>query len=437
MKDALESALNNTYAIPRASPTKLYRPRLSNYDVSCDQLNLQVSANVGNDSIFLPNAGCANLTIFPSYTMDTNLTGSYFVQESKSRSKIVIPGIGTRLMPFETVAEAALLLRLKITDQDFCVLQDKNLQIFFGARIGLSSPPLTVVTRCQHPSGEMVILAASTVRFSVPDPKMFRTITTSIFETQDELLSSMEASVNNGTLINQSADRLAQVTVMEIKIIGTEVSVLMCIGNKQDFVPRLVCVYAIVNILITKARPANPDITQKFPENGISSVAPNVAIIITLIHLPTILQKKPSFAVPKILNSSSITAVYFALLGQNFVLDWEASMLYIAYDTVEIFKGYEIPAGLFHSMVGVIVVCIMFCVATEYFVEARYKRSLFWQVSQELVPPESKNSPQLLRFDTTNLEFEGRRIVSTKAPQMLKETAIYQRLVVESQNPLV
>ncbi|KAG0294183.1 hypothetical protein BGZ96_001624, partial [Linnemannia gamsii] len=86
----------------------------------------------------------------------------------------------------------------------------------------------------------------------------------------------------------------------------------------------------------------------------------------------------PSFAITKVLNSSSVAAAYLASLGQNYIMDWERSTLYIDYDTVEIIKGYEIPTGLFYSMIGVMVVCFLFCAATECFVEGLYKRSLFW-----------------------------------------------------------
>ncbi|KAG0310991.1 hypothetical protein BGZ97_012169 [Linnemannia gamsii] len=417
MEDTLAGALNTTNVVPQTGPKKRYWPRLSDYDIACNQLDLNIPANIGNVTLFLPNAGCANFAILPSFTMNTTLAGSYIVQESKSRSKIVMTGKSFIEMPTGTVGEAAFNIRLRIADRDFCILQDKIPQIIFATRIGISSPPLTVMTRCQQPSGEMVNIAASTVRFSVPDSKMFHSITTSIFEAQDELLSSMEASVNNGTLINQSTDPLAQVTVMEVKIIGTEVSVLMCIGSKQGSVPRLVCVYAIVNVLITKPRPENPDITQKMPEKRILSATPLSTVIMALHHLPAILQNKPSFAIPKILNSSSIAAAYMASLGQNFIMDWEASTLYVAYETAEIIKGYEIPAGLFYSMIGVMVVCVFFWAATEHFVESRYKRSLFWQVSQALASPVCKDSPQLHWFDAAKLAFEGRRIVSTEVPQ--------------------
>ncbi|KAG0061315.1 hypothetical protein BGZ89_011567 [Linnemannia elongata] len=264
--------------------------------------------------------------------------------------------------------------------------------------------------------------------FNVPDPKEFHDIATSFFGTQDELVTSMEASVNNGTLISQLTDRSAQVLVMEVKVMGTEVSALMCVGSKLDGVPRIECVYGVAHSTITKTRPSNPDITQLFPENGNLSVTPQASIMISLSHLPsvTVGMEKPTFAILKILKSSSIAADYFASLGQNYILYWEGSMLYIAYDTIEIIKGYEIPAGLLYLLIGVM-----------YWVEGQYKRSLYWQVAQSLATSQNKASPQLHRFDTKQLEFDDRRIVSTRLSQMSKETPIYQQPVPDSQDPLL
>ncbi|KAF9141598.1 hypothetical protein BG015_001230 [Linnemannia schmuckeri] len=419
MTDVLVKALNNTKAIPRASPTKRYRPHLSEYDLACNQLAFTVSAPFGNNSRVVTDDGCATLNLYVPSSKDTNLTGMTIFQESNGRAKIVIPARGFNLLPKETIDEPSLFFRVKYQDQFPCSIFDRSPQLVYATRIGHSSAPLTVSTKCQLLSGEMVSLAVASIRFSVPEPKMFHSIATTIFETQNELVSSMEKSVNNGTLISQSLDRLAQVIVMEVKIAGTEVSALMCSGSNQDALPRIMCVYIVAHTLITKPRPANPDITGRFPEGGISTEFPTASVLMTLYHLPDIKMGKPSFAIPKILNSSSVTATYLASLGQNFILDWEGSTAYIAYDTVEIIKGYEIPTGLFYSMIGVMVICLLFCAATEYWVEGRYKRSLYWQVAQSLAPPEDKALPELHRFVTAKLEFEGRRIVSTN-------TTVYQ-----------
>ncbi|KAF8943369.1 hypothetical protein BGZ47_005487 [Haplosporangium gracile] len=429
MTDSLVKALNSTKAIPRGSSTKRYRPRLSEYNLVCDRLDFTVSDPFNVSSRLITNDGCATLNPRVPPSTDTNLTGTIIVQESKGRAKIVIPARGFQLLPKETIAEPSLFIRVEYKDHLFCSTFDSIPQIVSATRIGHSSAPLTVLTKCHFLSGEIVSLAVSSIRFSVPEPTMFHSIATSIFETQDELVSSMEKSVKNGTLISQSLDQLAQVIVMEVKITGTEVSALMCIGSKQDALPHIMCVYIVAHTLITKPRPANPDITSRFPEGGISTEFLKASVLMTLYHVPETKMSKPSFAISKILNSSWVAAAYLASLGQNFILDWEGSTAYIAYDTVEVIKGYEIPAGLFYSMIGVMVICLLFCAATEYWVEGRYKRSLYWQVAQSLAPSGEKASPQLHRFDTAQLEFEGRRIVSTKVPQMSGEAKMYQRSI--------
>jgi len=217
---------------------------------------------------------------------------------------------------------------------------------------------------------------------------------------------------------------------MEVKMIGTEVAALVCIWARQTLaeVPHITCAYTITNALITKSQPMNPDVARRLVNKGLNPTWTNVTITKVFSHLPLISNNSLSFDIPKILNASAVATDYFASLGNNFVLDWEGSMLYIVFDTVEILKGYEIPRWLFFSIIGVMVVCLFFWVATEFLVDARHRHSLYMMVSSELIAGKGDGKPRLHRFHPKSLKFEGRRrlIVSTSLPQASEDAMVYQ-----------
>ncbi|GJJ77533.1 hypothetical protein EMPS_09892 [Entomortierella parvispora] len=439
-EDALTNGINSTYALPRASLSKRYRPRLSEYEIACDQLDFSVNANGDSGgSISLSNTGCANMTLIAPIVMDSNLTGSYVVQEPKGRAKIVI--LGESLILNATAvglaAEVPLLLRLKPNANDYCLMSDKPLQLFSSAKSGLTSYPLTALTKCNISSGGMVSLATSTVRFSVPEPGMFHPIATSLFGSQDELVSSMEVNLNNLTLIDLSRSNNTLAAVTEVNIVDTKVTILMCISAKQIISPNLSCAYVVAHTVITQPRPMNPDITRMFPDGGISKYVPRSAVVMTLSHFPLISMDKPIFDIPKALNSSQIATSYLAAVGQNFIMDWGRSTLYIAYDTVDIVKGYEIPDRVLWTLVGVMGGCLVIIGATECLLESKYTRSLYFLASEELSAGLFDGRPQLYKFDIDTLKLEGRKIISTKPPQRPEETDVLQKSISGSKNPLI
>ncbi|KAF9207322.1 hypothetical protein BGZ59_011199 [Podila verticillata] len=114
-------------------------------------------------------------------------------------------------------------------------------------------------------------------------------------------------------------------------------------------------------------------------------------------------------------------------------------MLYIVFDTVETLKGYEIPRWLFISVVGVMVACFVFWVATEFLVESRYRESLYMTVSRELNGGRDGAKPRLHRFDPKTLEFEGQRrlVVFTSSPQESDVPVYHDHTLTGSQDPLM
>ncbi|KAG0054594.1 hypothetical protein BGZ83_010891 [Gryganskiella cystojenkinii] len=339
------------------------------------------------------------------------------------------------------VVDFSLLSRVKFEDQLYCSTYDDTVNMFNVTRASFTVSPLTIMTKCQLLSGHMVSLSTTAIRFAVPNRQMFHSIATSIFGDQDELVLAMDESVNNGTLTDFLVDFLDRMVIMELKVVGTQVTTLVCVGSKQprSTVAQINCAYSIASTIITNPRPLNSNIAQIVSSKNLSTDFPKISSLMTLTHLPLATENTSLYAMPKILNTSTVAATYLASLGQNFIMDWASSTMYVAYDTVDIVEGYDIPEAVFALMCAAIIACFLFWAVTEYKVEDQYKRSLYWQVSKSLSRMEGYHDlPMLHPFDPEELEFEGRKIVSIKDPRELDvELAVYQQQVTLSQVPLL
>ncbi|KAF9290774.1 hypothetical protein BGZ74_000461 [Mortierella antarctica] len=345
----------------------------------------------------------------------------YTVRGSKSRVKVVIPTQDSadshKLMP-NMVSDVGMASRVDY-DDEACLIPNFSYTLLDASR------------------------AVSTIRFLVPSNEMFHSVATSIFGTQNELVQSMQDSVNNSTLTTLPADELEKLAIMEFKMTGTEVAALLCVWARQSIaeVPHIACVYAIASALITKPQSMDPDISRRLVNKGLNPTWTNITTIAALSYLPRVSKNSVSFDIPKILNESAAVTRYFASLGNNFIVDWEGSMLYVVFDTVEILKGYEIPRWLFISVIGVMVACFVFWVATEFLVEARYRESLYMTVSRELIGGRDGAKPRLHRFDPKTLEFEGqsRLVVFTSSLQASEDVPVvyHDPTLAGSQDPLM
>ncbi|KAG0369500.1 hypothetical protein BGX24_002389, partial [Mortierella sp. AD032] len=151
--------------------------------------------------------------------LDVNTTTSYILQTSKGRAKAILP---SRTIAESTVtglvSDISLWTRVKYEDQYHCSTMDNISNLFNVTRVSFTAFPSTVLTKCQLLSGQMVSLSTTTIRFAVPNRQMFHSIATSIFGDQDELVSTMLDSVNNGTLTDLLVDELERMVVMDVKI---------------------------------------------------------------------------------------------------------------------------------------------------------------------------------------------------------------------------
>ncbi|KAG0232856.1 hypothetical protein BGW42_007865 [Actinomortierella wolfii] len=233
----------------------------------------------------------------------------------------------------------------------------------------------------------------------VPSNDMFHSVATSIFGTQDELVNGMKASVDNTTLTTLPPDELEELMIIEAKVNGTEVAAL--------------------------PPPMSPEIARRLANKGLNPTWTDTTTTILLNHLPRVSKNTMSFNIPMILDESATATRYFASLGNNFILDWEGSMLYVIFDTVETLKGYEIPDWLFFLTIGIISAGAIFWFVFRLIVDRRYWKSLYMTMSSELSGNDDGAKPRLHQFNPITFKFDEQHqlVTSELSPQPSSENA--------------
>ncbi|KAG0235770.1 hypothetical protein BGW41_000665 [Actinomortierella wolfii] len=393
---------------PQAVFTKRYHPTVTEYEPACNRFDVNTPDRTYS---VLPNNGCATISFYPfAIDLKSNLTRIYTVRGSAERVRVVIPRLANaethKLVP-NTVADVGLSVRVDYGDEA-CMTPNKKYLVLDATRTGITSSPMTAITKCLLKTGESIILSTSAIRFLAPSNKQFHAVATSLFGTQDELVQAMEDSVNNSTLTTLPANALEELVILEIETTNTEVVALMCIWARQSVAeaPHIACAYTITSVLITKPLRMNPSIAQQLVNKGLNPSDSPITAIMTLSHLPQASTNRVSYNIPKILKEAEAATRYIASLGNNFVVDWEGSALYVMFDTFEILKGYDVPRWFFIAVIAAMVVCFILWFGTETLLNARYRESLYVAVSKELVGGKHAK-PRLHRFNPRTLLFDG------------------------------
>ncbi|KAF9972441.1 hypothetical protein BGZ73_004444 [Actinomortierella ambigua] len=413
--EAVTMAINSSMGIPRVVPSKRYLPSVSGYELDCDRFDL--FAPTRKISV-LPNNGCASITLAHlNFNYSSNVSRMYIIPGSNGRIKVVVsvPGeSASKILSAETVVSTSVEQAGEI-----CVLRSPVFAVVDASYSGITSFPRVSLTKCLFQSGKTVVVSSSVIRFSVTRNEMFHSLSTSIFGTQNELVLAMQESVNNSTLTTFPANVPEELVIMEVKVTGTKVESLTCQWERLlNTQVTILCSYQVANALVTQPQPMDPKISQRLVNKGRNSAETSVVGVATFSYLPQYSNGSLSFGIPKILDEAASVADYFASLGNNFVVDWDASMLYIIFDTFDIVNGYEVPGWVFLSIVGLYGFCLVYLGITERVLEARYRDSAFKTISREILGGQDSAKPRLHRFDPKTLMFEGSRPLVVCKPQL-------------------
>ncbi|KAF9972440.1 hypothetical protein BGZ73_004443 [Actinomortierella ambigua] len=426
--EILKMATVGPMGIPQASPGKHYSPKISGYELACDRFNLYA---FNADTRVLSNNGCADIYLIEgSITPKTDLSRMYTVSRSNGRVKVVAPTLSP-LGPNVGIPNSIPEMLVSTTvghQREACVFGVRKLTLVDLSHSGITSPPSVVLTKCLSASGKSVVMSKTSIHFLVPRNEMFHSIATSIFGDQNELVLAMQESVNNKTLTTLPANVLEELTVVEAKVTGTQVTALICQWKRvlMSNVPYVICTYLITNSLVTKPQPIDPKISLQLVNKGLLPKDALAATVATLVYLPQDSRGAVLFEIPKILEESASVAHYFASIGSNFVVDWDSATLHIIFEIFDVVKGYEVPDWVFFSIIGLNIVCLIYLVITEFVLPERYRESLYKTISREILGGQESAKPRLHRFDPKTLEFEGHRrlVVSTSHPQLPEDDLV-------------
>ncbi|KAF9297886.1 hypothetical protein BGZ74_009607 [Mortierella antarctica] len=383
-------------------------------------------------NLYSPNNGCANLTIAPSDPVSINYTAAVITRRANAGSvKVVTPGTyDTISFPESNLGFFTFPLTI-IARVDYqnnkCLTGSTTRNDLAHNATGITVTPQTTATKCVFPSGHVTTISITSVRYSVPDFKSFGTISASVFQSSipNPLVSAMQDSVTDGTLSNLTVDTLDTKSVMEIRFSGTKVDLLMCSSRRAGIGGNLYlsCIYSIVTTIIAEPQPMLPEIVGLRGANKPFPVPPISSAMIAFDHLPVIGVNGSSsvFAVRPLLKESASVAQYLAALGQNFFIDWDDGALYTVFDTVDMQKGYEIPAGLFGAVVGIMTFCLILRIAAEVRLDVKYKGSMLWVLTKEMESHLGRPTPTLVQVNSDPLVMEGIALVAKRELLDVKE----------------
>ncbi|KAF8963045.1 hypothetical protein BGZ46_001064 [Entomortierella lignicola] len=394
--DAITSMINATNRIPNAVEGRVYTPQISKYQVGCDKLNFYaMNFTPTENNFFYDQGGCAtvNYGINNAFTETPNKTT--IVDRPNGQRSIKMPG--SYGLPY--LAESLTTVDLTYGDTT-CSL----VQLEVGGNIptgtdGLTSPPKTFTTRCVLPTGEIVALSQTAIKFSIFKAQNFHRVTSKMFKVDVELISAMEASVkaaSNKTYL-----------LAELRFGDTSLETLVCIttnlGNPSSSV---VCLYASINTFITTQQDFNPRIAAALgttspggSSNLLGSPLGNdLSIVMLIYHIPTLTNNSiQQLSIPEAKNASYMSALYLTSLGHNLYMDWNTSMLYVIYNTVGTQAGLEIPLWLSIIVLITMLLCAVFCWSTQFFLDPMYTGSLYKVMSIQMAP-KSNSFAEMIRW---------------------------------------
>ncbi|KAK3804884.1 MAG: hypothetical protein J3R72DRAFT_466195 [Linnemannia gamsii] len=211
--------------------------------------------------------------------------------------------------------------------------------------------------------------------FCTSTAQRFRNVSTAIFDNYDDLFQAMEASVNN------AAFRSKTNLFTEVRIVNSTIEALVCYSSS---LPGSMCAYTIINAVLVKQQDLNPIIAEARQGRPLS-LRPDITISMMIDHtVAKINGTRQSISLSTMKNATNAAAHYLASLGQNFYMDWNASQLYIIYDTTDTQRGVEIPLWLMMCIAINMVACLGLWAATEYFMDGRYTSSLHKNIALQL-----------------------------------------------------
>ncbi|KAF9915280.1 hypothetical protein BX616_006525 [Lobosporangium transversale] len=369
--DAIKHMINDTANIPGYVPGLVYTPRTTKYEIGCDKIAFQmwdgdVILNTHQDS-------CATA----NFTMDGIVVRDYskmtVIRESSSRISISVLGQSPIFF-----TEMISTTSMTIFGEECGLLEAYTNSDMLAD--GISSLPVTQATKCILPTGEIIVISSTAIRFFVADPQLINITTSTLFHEENELVKAMETTVMKESFTKNST------LLVELRAGDSSLDASGCFSNwnTETNSTNLACMYINFKYIITKAQ--KPDkIIAAARGNAPWPKPVGYSSVMAIQHLPTITYKEPKhLSIAGAKDATKSVADYVASLGQNFFVDFAQRQLLVLYDSSEYEKGFDIPDWLAIGALCTMVVCAIFYVSTQYFLDPRYTGSLYKVMSIHL-----------------------------------------------------
>ncbi|KAF9342578.1 hypothetical protein BGX26_007249 [Mortierella sp. AD094] len=393
--EAMAKMINDTKNIPDIVSGRVYTPQRSEYEIGCNQAAIMAQDN--STQRFLLHDGCMVID-FALIVSDNQLfANTTVINRSNDRWSLVTPIIAPQYLPEIDVFALAFAnnstLLATITSSGELLTYPKD---------GITSLSQTVTSKGVSPTGETLVPSISNIPFCTSTVLRFRNVSTAIFDNYDDLFHAMEGSVNNATFRSKTN------LFVEVRIVNSTIEALGCYSSN---LPGLMCAYTIISTILIKQQDLNPIIVEARQGRPLS-LGPDLTILITIRHIiAKVNGTRQSISLSTMKNATSAATHYLASLGQNFLMDWNASQLYIIYDTTDTQRGMEIPFWLMLCIAVTMVTCLGLWAVTEYFMNGRYTSSLHKNIAMELGAQVKSSAPMVMRSQVDPLEFEEVPIV--------------------------
>ncbi|KAK5809557.1 hypothetical protein F5H01DRAFT_369432 [Linnemannia elongata] len=399
--EAMTKMISDTKNIPEAVSGRVYTPQTSEYDIGCNQTAIIMESyynTTQRSQLPLRNEGCASISLTflaGSQQLSANAT---VINRSSDRWSIAMPIVAAQYLPQIDIVAVAF-----VNDSTLIATITRSGSLLVYHKDGITSLPQTVTSKGVSPTGETLVLSISNMPFCTLTAQRFRNVSTAIFDNYDDLFQAMEASVNN------AAFRSKTNLFTEVRIVNSTIEALVCYSSS---LLGLMCTYTIINSILVKQQDLNPIIAEARQGRPLS-LEPDATISMTIDHtVAKINGTRQSISLSTMKNATTASAHYLASLGQNFYMDWNASQLYIIYDTTDTQRGVEIPLWLMMCISINMVACLGLWAATEYFMNGRYTSSLHKNIALHLGERVKSGAPMLMRSKFDPLEFQEVPILS-------------------------
>ncbi|CAO3568637.1 unnamed protein product [Mortierella alpina] len=398
--EAMEMMINDTKNIPGAVSGRVYTPQTSEYEIGCNQTAIMaLEPNMTHyPQLLLRDDGCMLIMFMFTANFQQLVANATIINRSNDRWSIAMPIIAAQYLPEIDVVAVAFA----------------NNSTFLGTgtgavghtleypKDGMTSLPQTVTSKGVSLTGETLVISISNMPFCTSTVERFRNVSTAVFDNYDDLFQAMEASVNN------AAFRSKTNLFTEVRIVNSTIEALVCYSSS---LPGLMCAYTIINAILVKQQDLNPIIAEARQGRPLSlGLDPTISMRIDHT-VAKINGTRQSISLFTMKNATTAAAHYLASLGQNFYMDWNASQLYIIYDTTDTQRGVEIPLWLMMCIAINMAACLGLWAATEYFMDGRYTSSLHKNIALQLGERVKSSAPMVMRCKFDPLEFQEVPIV--------------------------